>query len=814
MARKRQEHHAPSVSQTLSGKGMRRILILAGIFGILTFAVLFGKLWQLQVLQHEELEKRAITQQTRTISSSASRGTIYDANGTVLAISGSVQNVILSPRDLLETVEVDDKDQFGNARSKTAMDAERNQKLEGTYQIIADGLSEILELDRDTLMSRLHKVNSAYEILAKKVEDDVADQVRAFIVENDLSRCLYLTQDSKRYYPYGTMASHVVGFVNNQNEGGGGVESRYNAELSGENGVTILAKNARGTEMPSAYSSYTDSVDGYNVHTTIDSTIQMYAEKALEEGIQKFDVTNGAFCLVMDPKTCAVLAMASYPDYDCNDYDAIADSTELAKLARMKQDNTVSDEEYTAALQQARFKQWANKCLNTSYEPGSTFKPIVVAAALEEGVVSENSQFPCSGSVEKGDWIIRCSARRGHGTQSLRKAVMNSCNPALIRIGELLGAEKFYQYWEEFGFTGTTGIELPGEQRSVFWPESLFTSPAGETELATASFGQRFTTTPIQLLTALSAVINGGHLMEPYLVQSVTDKDGNVVSYHEPTEIRQVISQETSDTVRSIMESVVGERSGTGHNAAVAGYRIGGKTGSSQTLDSKDHIIVSFLGFAPADDPEIAILLAYDWPQPASPGANNTASGVYISGGSMACPMAGELIANILDYLGYQKSGVTSETATGVTVPQLGGSPLEEARTSLSKLGLGCRTIGEGPVVTDQAPSPGSTVPKNSSVVLYLGAENSEETVLVPDLAGMSYDEAKAALDALGLYLGGGEDTEGKVFSQTIPHDTRVEVGTTVEVRFTTPSTTDVGLDSETGNWVKGDSNQYGGTPE
>ena len=290
--------------------------------------------------------------------------------------------------------------------------------------------------------------------------------------------------------------------------------------------------------------------------------------------------------------------------------------------------------------------------------------------------------------------------------------------------------------------------------------------------------------------------------MEPYVVQSVTDQDGNVVSYHEPTEVRQVVSQETSDTVRSIMESVVGERSGTGHNAAVAGYRIGGKTGSSQTLDSKDHIIVSFLGFAPADDPEIIVLLAYDWPEPVAPGANKTADGVYISGGSMACPMAGELIAHIMDYLGYQKSGVTSETTTGITMPQLNGNTVATAQETLSKLGLNCRTVGEGEAVTDQAPTAGSMVPQGSTVVLYLGAPRSEDTVLVPDLSNMNYDQAKAALEAVGLYLNVTGDTEGVVFSQTITPDTRVEVGTMVEVRFATPADPETGMDSETGNWA------------
>lgn len=792
-----------TTDRRLGGKGMQRILVLAGIFGVLTFVVLFGKLWQLQVVQHEFLQNKAITQQTREVSSTANRGTIYDANGDVLAISGSVQNVILSPRDVLDTVEVEEKDEFGNPRSENVIETEKETKLQDTYDLIADRMSEILNIDRSEVEKRLKKTKSAYEILAKKVEDDVADQVREFIEENDLEGCLYLTADSKRYYPYSTMASQVIGFVNSQNEGAYGLEALYNLELAGQNGKLITSKTASGTEMPSAYSSYIDAINGYNVHTTIDSTIQMYAEKTLEEGIEKFDVINGGFCVVMDPDTGGVLGMASSPDYDLNDPNSIVDGTLLAQLQALKNDATVSEEDYAEALSQAQFKQWSNKNLNTSYEPGSTFKPIVVAAALEEGAIDDSSTFTCSGSVHIDGWNIRCSARSGHGTQTLRKAVMNSCNPALIKIGQQLGADKFYEYWESFGFTSTTGIELPGEELSYFWSKELFTSPSGIVQLATASFGQRFTTTPIQLITALSAVINGGHLMEPYVVQSVTDTDGNVVSYHEPQEVRQVISQETSDLVRSYMESVVNDPGGTGKNAKVAGYRIGGKTGSSQTLDSEDHIIVSFVGFAPADDPEVIVLLGYDWPQPAAPGQNTTASGVYISGGNMAAPMAGELIANILDYLGYQKSG-SDVNENSVTIPSLIGQAPDKAQATLNNLGLNVRLSGQGAVVTDQMPAAGSTVPKGSSTVLYLGEEKPKDTVAMPDLSGMTYAQAKEALEKVGLYLEAtGTGETGQVFEQSVAEGTMLEIGTTVEVRFTDNIQDDEAMAAAAGNWAK-----------
>ena len=774
----------PNPWSKINGTGMRRIVILAGIFGVLTFVILFCKLWQLQVTQHDWLENKAITQQTREVTSTAHRGTIYDANGDILAISAAVQNVILSPRDLLDTVkdEVKTKDEFGNPRSETAIEAEQKAKLQSTYDLIADNLSSILGIDRTEIMTRLQKTKSAYEVLAKKVEEDVSDQVRAFIEENELERAVYLTDDSKRYYPYSTMASQVIGFVNSSNTGAYGLESLYNLDLAGTNGKIITNKNASGKEMPSSYSSYIDSINGYNVHTTIDSTIQMYAEKTLEEGIAKFDVINGGFCLVMDPDTGAVLGMASSPDYDLNDPSAIQDSVLQSTLNKIR--NTSTEEEYEAALNAAQLKQWNNKTLNTTYEPGSTFKPIVVAAGLEEGTITDNSTFVCTGKVHIGDWDIRCSARSGHGTQTLRRAVMNSCNPALIKIGQSLGEDKFREYWENFGFTSTTGIELPGEQKSVFWTADKF----GETELATASFGQRFTTTPIQLIRALSAVINGGHLMEPYVVQSVTDDDGNVVSYHEPKEIRQVISQETSDMVRSYMESVVNDVGGTGKNAKVAGYRIGGKTGSSQTLDSEDHIIVSFLGFAPADDPEVIVLLGYDWPQPSAPGQNTTKDGTYISGGNMAAPMAGELIANILDYLGYQKSGNTVNE-NGVTIPNVVGQTPDEARAALNALGLNVRTSGEGSVVTDQMPTAGSTVPKGSSTVLYLGEEKPDAPCTVPTVVGMTAAQANTALTNAGLIMrvsGATAASSGNVYAlnQSAAPGAEVPAGTVVTVQL------------------------------
>ena len=796
---------------------MQRILVLSGLFGVLTFGILFCKLWQLQVVQHEKLENKAITQQTREISSTANRGTIYDRSGETLAMSATVYNIQLSPKEILACQEA--------YREKAANAAENGKTLdypEPTNEFIASNLAQILDLDEADILKRLAKTSSMYEMIKWRVEDDERDAVISFINENHITG-IYTPPTTKRYYPKNSLAAQVIGWVNySEGRGAYGVEAQYDEALSGETGRIVTAKNGDGTQMLYRYEDYYDATDGDNLTLTLDSAIQSYCESILKKGIEQFEVQDGGFCIAMDPNTGEILAWANSPTYDLNNPRVVSDPVLNQYLADIESGAYTKEEAYQKALaegassEEARDKaisaaetevlytQWTNKAITSTYEPGSTFKSIVLAAALEEGVVTENSHFYCPGYIMVEGWSrpISCSKKApGHGDQDLALAVANSCNPALIDIGKKLGAEKFYEYWENFGFTSKTGIELPSEEKSTFWDKELFVSPSGVTQLATASFGQRFTTTPIHLITALSAVINGGHLLEPYLVQSVTDAEGNVVSYHEPKEVRQVISQETSDLVRSYMESVVNDPGGTGKNAKVEGYHIGGKTGSSQTLDSKDHIIVSFLGFAPADDPEVIVLLGYDWPQPAAPGENTTADGIYISGGNMAAPMAGELIANILDYLGYEKSG-SDVNANGVTIPHLVGKTPEEARTALNNLGLNVRLSGEGAVVTDQMPTAGSSVPKGSSTVLYLGEEKPETTVEMPDLSGMTYDEAKAALEKVGLYLEAtGTGESGKVFSQSVNAGTVLDVGTAVEVKFTDDTAPDNGVTTG-GGWA------------
>ena len=687
----------------------RRSMVLMGVFGLGLYIPLLIQLWNIAIVHHDEYQTKAIEQQLMDVTVSANRGEILDANGDVLAMSATVYNLILAPKDLVASVsESKFKDEDGNLDEDAY-----NVEIQRKRDVVVDGLCELMpDLDREKLEQRMEKTNSQYEVLATQIEEQDAKAIRAFIEENNTSYYLYLTPSTKRYYPYGSLASQVLGFVNS--EGGAyGLEAWYEDLLKGVPGRVVTGKTAQNVEMYNSYSNYIDAINGYDLTLTLDATIQSYAQQALEKGIEMYDVQNGGFCLVMDPQTGKVLAMASSPNFDPNNYSVITDSflledvdTDTATIyqqLKAENDTKPADEQLTdAELQEqaqaqakgaAREKQWSNRTVKETYEPGSTFKALVLAAALEEGVVSENDTFDCPGYYNIGGWRINCSKRTGHGHQTLAEAVQNSCNPAFIEIGQRLGAEKFYEYFQAFGMTEKTGIDLPGEEKGVNWGSNM-----GIVDLAVASFGQRFNVTPLQMVTGFSAVINGGNLYQPYVVQKVTDSEGNTVKENSSTLVRQVVSEQTSQRARAILETVVSE--GGGSNAYQAGYRIGGKTGSAETLED-GRTIVSFMGFAPADDPQVIVLMAYDTPKEASPGSSYGTCGVYISGGAMAAPRAGELIAQILDYMGVEKQYTTEESAaTTVTTPQVTGYTVADAAVRLEKKNLTYRTVGTGDVVT------------------------------------------------------------------------------------------------------------------
>ena len=743
---------------------LRRTLFLLSVCGAAAFVVLAARLYYLQIVRHDELEARAIAQQVRETTVSAPRGTIYDAKGEVLAMSAGVDTIYLSPAEIAQ-----------------------NNEDAGA---IAAGLAEILGLDYDAVYAKTQNTRSWYEVVARKVEEDVATAVREFKEEGGYTG-IKLEADTKRYYPNGSLAAHVIGFVGTDNTGLGGIEAKYDKVLSGTNGYVMRSTTAAGTDMLyTSWEDYFDAVPGSDMVLTIDAGIQYYVEKHLAQAVEDYDIQNGAAAICMEVDTGAILAMASLGNFDLNDYQTISGEA-MAEIDAAAS----SDAERAELIAAAQQLQWRNKAISDTYEPGSTFKIITLAMALEEGVVDMNSSFYCGGStsVLGRNTPVRCWKSGGHGSQTLTQAVQHSCNVAFVNIGQRIGEERFYDYAEAFGFfertgdssaqlTGTTGIDLGGESGSIWWSEDVFCNPENLSQLAAASFGQTFNITPLQLITAVSACVNGGYLMQPYLVQSTTSPDG-AVTEHDSTPVRQVISEETSAKVRRILEQVVGDSTeGTGRNAYVAGYRIGGKTGTStkttEEIAGNKEYIVSFIGFAPADDPQIALLVLLDNP--------SSESGIYVSGGQMAAPVVGKMMADILPYLGLEPEYSDSELQTmDRAVPDVMGLSIAEAQSKLAESGLNCRVIGLGGAVTSQLPAANSVIASGSEVLLYADAAPAGGGS-VPNLNGMTYSQAREALAAMGLFIGSDSsvtDADNQLVSgQDIRAGTSAKAGTVITV--------------------------------
>ena len=721
-----------------------RTLLLLGVFGVLTFVLLFTKLYHWQITEHDELQSVAVRQQTLRTTVEASRGTIYDRNGTILAMSASAEDIFLSPKEIIEN--------------------EQDQDL------IAEGLAEILSLEKDDILKKMEKTNSQYEILKKKADDELADKVREFINDNDL-KGVFLRPTSKRSYPKGTLASQVIGFAN-ENGGAMGLEATYNDELTGESGMVVTARDRDGRAVLYQYDQYFDAENGCDLQTTLDTTIQYYLEKGVQELEARFGTGKGATGIVMDVNTGAVLAMASLPTYDLNDPSTIYNDFLTSGM---------TEEEIIENATELRNKQWRSKAINDTYEPGSTFKTLTLAMALEEDVVDLNSGFYCGGNMTVEGQKIWCSKRTGHGQQDLSTAFANSCNPAFMNIGLRIGNAKFYQYMKDFGLMEKTGIDTTGEASGFANKEIEYSTLA----LACYAFGQNFNVTPIALLAAQCACVNGGYLYTPYLVEQITDQDGNVVSKHDATPIRQVVSEETSALVRQIMEQEV--TSGTGKNGQVAGYRIGGKTGTADKVGG--NVIVSFVCFAPADDPQVMMLLTLDEP--------NKWTGTYVSGGNMVAPIASSVMSEILPYLGIEPS-YTAEELVGAdkTVPNVIGLGKDAAVERLAASGFTCRTVGSGDTVTDQTPVGGAIVPNSAEIILYLGAEKSTDKCIVPNVVGDSAATANQKIVNAGLIMGVSGATNAssstvRAISQSIAAGTEVEAGTVVRVQFSDSSVRD-----------------------
>lgn len=690
----------------------------------------------LTIISGPALRAEAEEQQTRDSLVSPKRGTIYDRNRKVLAQSASAEMVCVVPVEI-----------------KEANNAEE----------VASALSEILGLEYDEVYAKTQK-NSYYEIVKKKVEEEDAEKIRALNIKG-----IRLDEDTKRYYPGGTFASHIIGFTGDDNQGLGGVELVCDNELKGVSGRIRTAKNANGLDMPYEYEQYEDPIAGSDVVLCIDEVIQHFTEKHLEDARIENAAIDGAAAIVMNPKTGEILAMVTKPDYDLNSPMTIKDETVKEEIKDLE------GEEYKKRLSEELNKIWRNKAVVDTYEPGSTFKALVAAAALDEGTSSFASTFYCKGSKAVSGWQIRCHKTSGHGSQNFVEAVYNSCNPAFIEIGLSLGVENFSKYFRAFGFAEKTGFDLPGEAVGSYHKEADMKT----IDLATSSFGQSFTVTPIQMITALSVVANGGYLMKPYVVKQVIDAEGNITKNTEPTVIRQVISEETSRKMREVLEGVVSE--GGGKNAYVAGYRVAGKTGTSEKLPrGSRQYVASFLGFAPADNPQIAVIVLLDNPK----------GGVYY-GGMIAAPVVGKIIEDSLRYMGVEPQYTDEEMRDAdVIMPETRGKTVNEAKMLINEKGLKYQIIGDGETVVDQTPKPGMGLSKGSVGILYTKEQTGQLMVTVPDLSNMSISDCNYTLANASLNFKisgpGKADYSGGAYakSQNPAPGTEVPAGTVVYVEF------------------------------
>ena len=751
----------------------RRIRLTAAVLGLLAFVPMALRLYDLMVVNYDYYAREALRNQTRTTYVTAMRGAIYDRNMNTLATSVGVENVYLDPHELKQ--------------SKADLSA------------IAAFLGELLDVDPESIEKKGKDLSKRYQMVAARVDRETGAKIRSYIQENDISG-IHLEPNSQRCYPMGTLASQVVGFTNASNTGSEGVEAAYDRYLTGGNDKVVTTKGNNEMDMPFSFEKFVSATPGCSVVLTLDATVQACLEKRMEEAIARYDVQNGAFGLVMNVKTGEILAMATLGGYDPNDYQTILDPKAAAQVEELRlaylcepegsEGYTAKKKAYQEAMTAARLKQWRNRVLSDGYEPGSTFKVLTMAAALDSGSIDLDTNFYCKGAeqIPGRSQLLHCWRSAGHGSEKTPQALQNSCNIAFAHIALKMGGETFYEYVRRFGILEKTGIDLAGESKGVFFDKALVTDTDkwGTASLTSGSFGQTFKLTPLQLARAISSVVNGGYLMEPYIVSEVLDAKGNTVLKQEPTIVRRTISRETSDTMRGLLRSVVTE--GTAKNASVAGFSIGGKTGTSEKIDVFDENgsrvtdkIVSFVGVAPMEDPSYLVLVALDTP--------SRSTGIYISGGVMAAPTVGSVMSDILPYLEVERN-YTEEDAAGreMVLQDWTGETRKNAEKALKALGLTARVIGDGETVTGQIPAAGETVSGDSQVLLYCGETPEAEDVTVPDFLGMDrMKAAQAAQDAgLNLLILGNTDISPEVTAaeQSVPPGTKVPRGTTIRVQF------------------------------
>ncbi len=750
-----------------------RILATSLVLGILAFIPIGMQLYNLMVVDFSYYSAQALRNQSRTTQLTPERGEIYDRNMNVLATSIGTQNIYLNPHELKQAKE--------------------------NLEDIGEKLGEVLNLEPGWIVQQGQDTTKRYKQIAARVDEETAAKIRAYIADADIAG-IHLEPNTKRYYPYGSMAAQVIGFTNASNTGSEGVEASYNSYLEGAGGKVITTKGNNEMDMPFSYEKFVIAQKGCDVVLTLDATVQTCLEKQMQNAVDRYDVQNGAFGVVMNVNTGEILAMATLGSYDPNRYQEIFDKELAAELEKLRlsylqtpfesQEYLSGKKTYETALTEARLKQWRNRVISDGYEPGSTFKVMTMAAALDCGAIDLTTGFHCSGAeqIPGRSQRLHCWRSTGHGAEQTPQALQNSCNIAFAHIALKLGGERFYDYVQRFGVLEKTGIDLAGESKGVFFDKALVTDTNkwGTASLTSGSFGQTFKLTPLQLVRGISAVVNGGKLLEPYIVSEVINSDGNTVLKQEPTVIRQVISGETSNTMKDLLRLVVTE--GTAKNANVFGFDVGGKTGTSEKIDVFDQNgqrvqdkIVSFVGIAPMDNPEYIVLVALDTP--------SRSTGIYISGGVMAAPTVGAVLSDILPYLGVAHN-YGPEDAAGKTVvlENMVDLTADEAKKKLKEQGITAIFRGSGDTVTDQLPGPGSGIPGDSQVILYLDGTAESEFVKVPDFQGMTRQQAADLAGTLGLYIlvrGNGDISPGvTAISQSISKDTEVEWGTTVTLTF------------------------------
>lgn len=721
---------------------LKRILIMAVVI-IFLMTTTVARVFYLTIVRGEELSEKAETQQLKDTEITAMRGTIYDSNGNVLAQSASVWNVFIDPLNIKDKQRDLIVDEFANL---FGYDADEKKEF----------------YDRTTHQNH-------YELVEKKVENNIKEKLSKFVSKNELGGCIGTEQTTKRYYPYGTLASSVIGFTGADDQGLSGIEAYYDEQLTGTNGRIITAKDAKSNNIANDYETSIAATDGDSIVLTINQTIQYYLEKGLRETMNEYQA-KGAYGVVMNCNTGAVLAMSSLPDYDCNEPYKLTYSKDKKTIKKLS-DKTAKQEAESAAVQ----NQWRNFTVSDTYVPGSVFKTFVASAALEENVVNLNTTYNCTGSIQVDKYKMKCHYHPGHGKQTLTQGLENSCNPFFITIGQKLGVHNYFKYFDAFGFTQKTNIDLPGEASPQYYKEDQY----GIVELSSASFGQTNSLTPIQVCTGLCAIANGGKLLQPYLVSSIADANGKTVKKTQTKEIRQVISADTSEKVRKMMKSVVDN--GTGKNGYVAGYSVGGKTGTSTKLgESKngegDKYIVSFGAIAPSDDPEIAMLIIVDEPNQ------------DLGGGALCAPIAAQVTQEAMNVLGIEPKYNDSEMKDlSKQTPNVVGKSLDEAKKTLEENNLNFVVVGDDSTITRQCPSGADTIPNGGTVYLYTD-DSEKQTVNVPNFSGLTVNEAKdlASSSNLNIQIAGNSMSSGTVvaYRQSEETQAKVEKGTVVTVTF------------------------------